>query len=231
MRYLLPRWVHVAFTTDGAIFLDLRRDRYIGLDLSKASTLRRMLDDASSPAGDANEVASELMAQGLLRMGMGDAQTRPLAATLGEHPDSLLLDTIDELPPRFRVLHVARFVMACATVWLWLHLGSLERVVRYLQIRKQRLPRTAERLDRGEIDDLVRVFVNLRTFVYTAREHCLYDSLVLFDFLRRFGVAATCIFGVRTLPFGAHCWVQIDRRLATEVSIEEISAFKPIFVM
>ena len=52
--------------------------------------------------------------------------------------------------------------------------------------------------------------VNRRVLPYESR--CLLESLALLWLLRRAGVAATLVLGVRTLmgPFEAHAWVEYD---------------------
>jgi hypothetical protein len=58
---------------------------------------------------------------------------------------------------------------------------------------------------------------------------CLQRAFMLRGYLARRGVAADWVFGVRTWPFGAHCWLQIgDVVLADDV--DRIRGFTPIMV-
>lgn len=222
VAYSLPKSVYLCFTQDGAVFLDVRRDRYLGLECDKAQTLRRIL--AGQPSVDAAPLLHELAAVGVLTADE-DQTTESVVTRIIDYPRTLVGEPDDA--PRVSWRHVARFASACVTVWLHLHVGSLEYAIRRLQARKKRLGSSKQ--GTHDVRSLVSIFARLRTFVYTARDHCLYDSFVTADFLRRFGVASTCVFGVRTLPFGAHCWVQIDSALISEsTSVEYVATYSPI---
>lgn len=227
--YFLPRWVHFCFASDGAVFLDVKHDRYVGLDLARTRLLRRLTEEGCT-APELDEFGRELVDAGLLTTTCDGSRT--LATTSLAVPDSLLADAFDE-HPTISFAHLVRFLVSCSTVWLSLHLRSFEYALLRLKSRKGRVARVAKRGRRPRPDpkQLVQTFVYLRTYVYTAHEHCLYDSLVLCDYLLRSGLLPTCVFGVRTLPFGAHCWVQADRSLLTESSIEFVSTFSPVLVI
>jgi transglutaminase superfamily protein len=224
-RYVLPPSVYVCFTQDGAVFLDVRRDRYVGLELDKARTLRRVLAAQSSAETDC--LARELVAAKLLSATANET-TKPVTTPVIDYPNTLL--AVSDEPPEITWVHIARFGIACMSVWLNLHVGSLEYAIRRLQDRKKSLGRSSQETD--DVQSLVSIFARLRTFVYTARDHCLYDSFVMADYLRRWGVASTCVFGVRTLPFGAHCWVQIGGALVSEAtSVEYVATYSPILTI
>lgn len=226
--FLLP-WIHVCFTSDGAVFLDVKNDRYVGLEHPKAQILRRMLDEHPADA-EMDSLGRELVASGLLTSS-GNHRRHPTGARLIDAPDSLLIDSLDNDAPRPSALHVFRFLTACATVWAHLHLGSLDRAVARACRRKSKLLRSVQSTDLEKAREATRVFVHLRTFVYTAHDHCLFDSLTLSDYLQRFGIPTNCVLGVRTLPFGAHCWVQAEKSLLTETSVEYVADFSPILVI
>jgi hypothetical protein len=211
------------------VFLDVKHDRYVGLEHSKAQILRRFLDGCPRDE-ETDALGKELVASGLLTVGR-DRRQRPIGVASIDAPDGLLIDNFDEDVPRLSMLHIARFLAACMIVWGYLHLGSLEQALSRAQRRKGRLRRSTRRADLKTTGEATRVFVHLRTFVYTAHDHCLFDSLVLSDYLQRFGVLSSCVFGVRTLPFGAHCWVQIEKSLLTETSAEYVANFSPILVI
>jgi hypothetical protein len=76
----------------------------------------------------------------------------------------------------------------------------------------------------------VTAFVHLRPLFYTTREACLLDSLTLTHFLARYGVFPTWVFGVKTDPFYAHCWVQQGDFVFND-SPDFIKGFSPILVV
>ncbi|MFN7110069.1 MAG: lasso peptide biosynthesis B2 protein [Brevundimonas sp.] len=56
---------------------------------------------------------------------------------------------------------------------------------------------------------------------------CLQRAFQLRRRLARRGVAVDWVFGVRTWPFSAHCWLQIDDRVIGD-RLERVSAYTPI---
>ncbi len=59
---------------------------------------------------------------------------------------------------------------------------------------------------------------------------CLFQSWLLLAFLRRGGHDATWVFGVRTWPFAAHCWLQAEDACLTDAP-EALSAYHPILAI
>ena len=60
------------------------------------------------------------------------------------------------------------------------------------------------------VRDLARRFDRLTPYVFTSHEACFFRSLVLLKFLSLMGVPADWEFGVRPLPFSAHCWIEYE---------------------
>jgi hypothetical protein len=60
------------------------------------------------------------------------------------------------------------------------------------------------------------------------RGGCLQRSAFLVAYLRQRGLAADWVFGVRTWPFRAHCWVQLDG-ICLNDDPERLRAYTPIF--
>lgn len=59
---------------------------------------------------------------------------------------------------------------------------------------------------------------------------CLFRSFVLLAFLRAAGRDADWVFGVRTYPFEAHCWLQAGD-MALDDAAERVCGFTPILVI
>jgi hypothetical protein len=59
---------------------------------------------------------------------------------------------------------------------------------------------------------------------------CLQRAFLLNLWLAHEGIAADWVFGVRTWPFGAHCWVQIDATVVGD-SLERVTNYTPIMVV
>lgn len=224
-RYLLPQEVHVCFTPDGTIFLDVRRDRYIGLDREKTRLLLTWMSDGTPENGDGEKLASELIEQHLLTTEADGA--RPFSPSSIPIPKDALLDSALDDEPRIRVGHVIRFAQSCMLTWFALRCRSLEYAIRRRSAKEAKLPRDADLVYARE---LVSVFVRLRPIFYVARDHCLFDSFALAEFLGTYRVHSTCVFGVTTLPFAAHCWVQMGSFLL-DGTPSRIARFSPILAV
>jgi hypothetical protein len=73
-------------------------------------------------------------------------------------------------------------------------------------------------------------FIRLRPLLFGAQDACLYDSLALARFLSYYGQYPTCVIGVQTSPFGAHCWVQ-EGAFVFNDEPEHVRRFTPILAV
>lgn len=62
------------------------------------------------------------------------------------------------------------------------------------------------------------------------QEVCLHRSFMLLSFLAERGMAADWVFGVRTWPFAAHCWVQIGPLVVGD-DLHKVVRYTPILVV
>lgn len=62
------------------------------------------------------------------------------------------------------------------------------------------------------------------------RNQCLHRSALLAAFLARRGLAAEWVFGVRTWPFRAHCWLQTGDVCLND-DAERLRSYTPIYVV
>src|SRR6185437_1323487 len=102
----------------------------------------------------------------------------------------------------------------------------IARVVRRVERRRARRSGVA-RYSVERTRSLIEGFRYLKPFIFSARERCLFESLVIIDFLAHHGVFANWVFGVRTAPFAAHCWVQQGEYLLND-SFEHVRSYTPI---
>ena len=59
---------------------------------------------------------------------------------------------------------------------------------------------------------------------------CLFRAFLLLAYLRLEGRHATWVFGVRTYPFQAHCWLQVGDMVLND-AVERICGYTPIFAV
>lgn len=82
-------------------------------------------------------------------------------------------------------------------------------------------------VDREAVAHAAKTFWRLSPWLPMEGE-CLVRSAMLMSYLRRAGLSADWVFGVRLWPFAAHCWVQIDD-LCLNDDIERLAAYTPIY--
>ena len=63
-----------------------------------------------------------------------------------------------------------------------------------------------------------------------AQGACLYRAWLLRRILQSRGQTATWVFGVRTWPFGAHCWLQVDRFVLDDEP-DRVAHYTPIMAV
>jgi len=73
-------------------------------------------------------------------------------------------------------------------------------------------------------------FIRMRPLLFGAQDACLYDSLALTRFLSYYRQYPACVIGVRTAPFGAHCWVQEGGFVFNDAP-EYVRRFTPILAV
>lgn len=211
-------------TEDHAVILDLKRDAYFALPKDQAAALAHVVCDWPRPRNfrtaphpnqpDCCEAGLRAMlSKGLLTTdtmtGKSAAPVRiakpdkPLLATALLH--TLFNDSVVR-PPRVAITDVAAFLAAYAHATLSLRFSCIESIV--LRVGARRPSARRGPTDLEQMRSLLLKFRLIRPFVYSSMNKCLLDSYVLVEFLARYDAYPLWIFGVRTRPFAAHCWVQ-----------------------
>lgn len=215
---------------DGAIILDLRGDTYLGIDAHHLVNLRTRIRNwpvtADGEAGRPNFPASEGLIADLLSRGI--LTTSPTSGRLAATNPIMALGapTYAEARRRIRFIHVAQFSIAFLTVTLRLKRHGLAFVVERLR-RRQAAIRRENTVTREDVIERLASFMWLRTWCYTARRRCLFDSLVLSVYLTKGMVPCTFVIGVATKPFLAHSWVQMGEAVLNDTA-EHTHDFMPI---
>jgi len=68
---------------------------------------------------------------------------------------------------------------------------------------------------------------NATRFYYRRRQDCLPRALVTYYLVKRRGIAASLIFGVKKYPFGGHTWVEAMGEVLDEIPAR-VNAYTPI---
>jgi hypothetical protein len=106
--------------------------------------------------------------------------------------------------------------------------GSRRRLRRDMPCRGYRTTRTTAVVAPAVLEAAMGSLAAARLIV-PSPARCLPASLVTVLFLARRGIAGEIVFGVRTHPFLAHCWVEVGGTLVDEEP-ERAAAYIPICV-
>jgi len=210
MRHALEPHIRLAVLGDDVVLLDIRADAYFCAPQARA--LLQPHEDRGSVAPIDAESREAVLAGGF-------ASDRPPTPR-----ECLSLPTRDLAPGRAPVL-TARDVRRLAGA-LW----DLPRRYRghafadILAFAAAVAPPPGGSAE--EVLRLARLFHRVAPWL-PIPDKCLARSFVLLRFLQRSGVSARWMFGVRTWPFAAHCWLQLDD-IALDDAAARLVAFEPI---
>lgn len=180
--------VRVADVDNDLILLDLSDDSYFCLAGEEAATVIRALRGAEHDPD--NPVIAELLDAGLLR------------ATDDFIPAFLDLPTPEDgMPPRGGTLASLTLLPAVLVGLIHYHLRRKALLRHPVRVAKRMPPGDSE------VVRLVQRFRQLR-IILPRSGRCFVQSWLLLRLLRKRGVAAQWVFGVRTYPFEAHCWIE-----------------------
>ena len=191
--YALTPNVRACIDQGVLVFLDLRNDRYLSVDLERAPQIAGVCEGASRNA------ASSLVARGLIEPAQILSRDESNVGALTASADP---NRSHNCPARFSDAVV--MLDACLRASFAVRARRLDRTFQRIARRKR-----SSTIPMTEIAEFVGRFERLRPWYPRARV-CLFDSLALTNFLLAFGHAPMIVMGVRATPFAAHCWVESD---------------------
>lgn len=237
--YYLANHIFACATPYGAVFLDLRRNKYFALNVSDVTSLvDEVLDwpakpstdeNASAPSVDAprrNALVRSLLEANVLRpyqaseRGIARA-TFPLDGELSSVGDEIIAKT------QVRPAHVVSFLFSLLSAIVSLRFLSLNFTVRFVHKRKVRAIAAGYCFDPHRAAQLTCVFRRLRPYLFSANGHCMLHALALVNFLAKYGEFPAWVLGVRTEPFGAHSWVQYEN-LLLDTNPAKVCPYNPL---
>jgi hypothetical protein len=226
-----------ACEVDGQIILlDLRTGKYLGLTQSIALSEHVQGWPGSTPetpcratSAAVRALAQPLLAQGLLTETTSEACPRTAIEEATCSLDRNLGDGKRDVALNAR--RIRRFVQSATVTAYWMRCRSLHAIATAVEARRMRLQ--ALRSSPGTPDAMrasTAAYERLRPLVFSAYQHCLYDSLALVGYLALEGAFPRWIIGVQTAPFGAHSWVQCGPMVLNDEH-ERVRRFRPILVV
>jgi hypothetical protein len=231
-QYFLPPNIYVGYRDGSFVFLNLNLDEYILVNGHAAEALLALSsppdDTRSPPPADAARAAlAPLITGGLLTI---DAtQGKPLRITHPAQPHECLLDSDEAANVAITANDVLNFYIACSMAAFALRFTHLSKIVARIERAKSRHQAHLEEPDLQKSKYLCAKFQKMRYF-FPKDYVCLYDSLALIEFLARYQVFPTWVFGIKLEPWGAHCWIQADEYTFNE-TVEEAVRYTPIMAI
>lgn len=204
----LATTVHAVKVGDDLILLDLESDEY--LLVPECATARVEGDLLHGPM----DLLLDLAANELLQSG-GAASVQRNTPTL---PTTSLPEAHAQRPT---VRDIATFCI------IWADVRRRRPTLRMLSTAV--CGRKGERSDLGAVSARVEVFRQLLPLTPSAGA-CLFQAELLLRFLNEAGLDADWVFGVRTWPFLAHCWLQIGDHCVSQ-NPETLAIYRPIMVL
>lgn len=192
MGYILKEGLSYGINAGRAVFLDRKEDRYFCLP----GRLNAMLLAAATQGCDVD--ASALLEAGIIR----DVAER---SALGCVKVPKAQDTLLPTPAAYSWQALSPVALVDRLVIR----ASLRRLPLDLLLGPSKAHLLHERLGR-EKGEVARIVEGARSAakVFGTKDRCLAQALIIRRRLERAGLGAALIFGVRLMPFEAHCWLQ-----------------------
>lgn len=216
------------------MLLDIKQDRYFMLDASGWTAINHAISGwpetekawATELEGDISKTIDSLRQKRIITPNARDGK---IATPISVHVAQSEFDS-EQKNLTLPVRSIFIFFVAAVRAKLTLHFQSLEQVV--LQARQRRMDRVNfdKTPSTDQVHRLVAIFHRLRLFSFSSKNACLYDSLVLLEYLARHRIFPELVFGVHTRPFAAHCWLQYNDIVLND-TVENVNKYTPIMAI
>lgn len=231
--------VHVCIAED-IIWLDRRNGKYHKTSGSNNEMLGRLVHGwprVEQKTGQAEEwitptveaqhaLATKLVAKGLISATISNGHRYRNSVVT---PASTAIQQAASEDTTVRPRDCQRLVRAYLTTRLLLKCGHLHLALSRIERKKEEWSEETS-ADADTLRRLIAAFRYLRILLYTSKERCLFDSLVLMRFLLAYGIAPSLVIGVTARPFHAHCWLQLEETILIG-EVDFIRRFSPILVI
>ena len=259
-QFRLHDSVHACCVGGHVILLDLEQDRYFGFDASAIAEVSAWIEDLPATVSGSNAepisrgstdstgptdptvpaathpLLGELVQRGLAVSQAANAPSFERTGSALSAPSSSLVEGYEQIDAAPRAADVFRFVTASLIAKALIQFRPLHRIVQRVRARAAHRRQHANargalvKFDAIEARRVVALYSRLRLFLFADRDACLFDSLALSELLAKYGLHPNWVFGVRTEPFMAHCWLQ-HGDLVINDSTQRVREFTPILVV
>jgi hypothetical protein len=214
--WALRRGVYAVAAWEDLVFLDTRSDAYLcipyGASVMRACEARgvwRIADEA---------LAADLRDAGLI------GSPRGASVPEGTGTAAPSASALQVRPARPGVRDLLEAAQCMADLLLNYRGRAFSEV-----LERARAPLRLVARPTPELTDVVARFHRWAAWAPVSGK-CLLRSFMLLRLLRRHGHDAQWVFGVRTWPFQAHCWLQVGP-VVLDDHVERLTVFTPIMVV
>lgn len=212
--WLAPH-VHAAFDEADLVLLDVTRDAYFCLPQAAAGV--DLACGARALRGLPSDLGEDLLAAGLADPRAAGAGAGPLAVAASR-------DLVDHPWPAVTAAEALGFLASLCAMG-----RSYRKRPFAVLVATARARRGARAEPSAQVERRALAFQALLPWS-PIQGACLFQAFLLLDYLGRVGLSADWVFGVRTWPFSAHCWLQ-SGDLVLNDSVERVSGYRPILVV
>jgi hypothetical protein len=237
--YYLANHVFARAIRHGVVLLDVRRNRYIGLDPTDGASLAGVVSNwpaqritaQNTPAAALDGprmnglVRTLLDARVLQPFPPSDCSVRRFTFSLEGDLASVGDEIIVRTP--VHVGHVVSFLFSLLCAFLSLRFLPLNFTVAMVRRKKTRASAKGYCFDAHRAAQLTFVFRRLRPYLFSADGHCIIHALTLVNFMALYGEFPSWVLGVRTEPWGAHSWVQYEN-LLLDTNPAKVCPYEPL---
>lgn len=219
--YQLAPDVHVARVDGDLVFLDAAKDQYLCVARHDSDAVMAALDGAMSPAHGSDLLAALVDEHLLVPSNRLAPSPVPVVETARDDLDRAVFVAVG-------FGDMGRLMLAALRTLIDLRRGTPARWFAPGRSRHRKA-------GRGDSDTTqliltcARRFDRMRPFLPRS-SRCLIRSMLLLHLLRLHGADARWVFGARTHPFEAHCWLESDGIVLND-TLEHVRWFTPILAI
>jgi hypothetical protein len=238
IRYAIARHVFMCIRDDDLVLLDLASDQYLALRAAQTIGLSSMIEgwpvkrsergrEMQTSYADLQALANELFRRGILTADITSGKNGAPVSVFA----ALAELTADNAGRRsLRTADVIALVASSISAALSLRYRPLKCVIDQVEHRKRQRAERSISVDGEVFGRLIAAHGYLRPFLFSTRNSCLFECLVLMNFFARYDLFPTWVFGVHTHPFAAHCWIQSDGLVLND-TVDHVSRYTPIMAI
>jgi hypothetical protein len=237
-RYTISRHVFMCIRDDDLVLLDIARDQYLALEAARTIGLGAVVQgwpvkdtapgrEVQTSPGDDQALARELLQRGILTANIASGKNGT-PVTVVPVVAELTADAAGRQSPR--PADAIMLTGSSISAALSLRYRPFDRVIRHIERRKQNRGTRPGFVDWDVVRRLIGAHGYLRPFLFSARNQCLFECLVLMNFFARHNFFPTWVFGVHTRPFAAHCWIQSEGVVLND-TLDRVSRYTPIMAI